>query len=758
MNANNNTRDTPVHVAALTCASKNLQVFPVKKLAKTPMFNGWQKMASTDKTVIRKWFGSASNTKNSGILTGRAGGVVVIDADVYKPDCEFEAMIRKLGELPDTFTVKTGQGGFHYYFLYPNAYEIGNSTSKIGKKVDVRGNGGYVVGASSIITRDDGGKGAYTIEKNLPFADLPTKWLDRLASTSTLPALGTGELNDILAGSKRFELPEQIPDGERNDTLFRYGGQLAATVTNTSLIAQVLLDTNKSRCDPPLHETEVLKIANRHCKDEDDRSYEWPEPVPFDSRLMQVPSLDINDYPLAFQSWISDCAERMQCPPEYIACSIMVSAAAALGNSIAICPKARDIGWVVSPTLWGAIVGRPGVKKTPALDVGLKHLRTIEEKLLSDYKSTLEDYTKQKAAHDINSRKLNSKSYKNPVNASQIGLEPEKPLRERVVVNDATPEKLVEILVGSPKGVLVQLDEITGLFESFLKKGNEGSRQFYLTGWNGHTSHSVDRIGRGSTTVPRVNICLLGGIQPSKLEKYVREATQGGGNDDGLMQRLQFLVYPDPPTTWELVDRVPDLAANDQVSQAFNALRNIDPYKRGATTSLVGNGIPYLQFDSTAQPLFNQWMEWLERKLRTAGYPPAIESHLGKYRSLVPALAMLDHLVDGGVGAVSKQSLSKAIRLSVFLWKHALRAYGYRGGRNGAAIIIAAKIRENKLHSGFTLRDLNRKEWSQLTDKAANEKALDLLIEKHWLHKEKESTGGKPKTIYRINPRIYEND
>ena len=40
-------------------------------------------------------------------------------------------------------------------------------------------------------------------------------------------------------------------------------------------------------------------------------------------------------------------------------------------------------------------------------------------------------------------------------------------------------------------------------------------------------------------------MAMLGGIQPGKVQSYVREAVNGGAGDDGLLQRFGLAVWPD---------------------------------------------------------------------------------------------------------------------------------------------------------------------------------------------------------------------
>ena len=71
------------------------------------------------------------------------------------------------------------------------------------------------------------------------------------------------------------------------------------------------------------------------------------------------------------------------------------------------------------------------------------------------------------------------------------------------------------------------------------------------------------------------------------------------------------------------------------------------------TASQDGDGIPFLRFSGAAQLLFDDWRGTLERRLRCDDLHPAFESHLAKYRSLVPSLTLLIHLAEGGRGSVA---------------------------------------------------------------------------------------------------------
>jgi hypothetical protein len=148
---------------------------------------------------------------------------------------------------------------------------------------------------------------------------------------------------------------------------------------------------------------------------------------------------------------------------------------------------------------------------------------------------------------------------------------PEEPILRRYKTEDATVEKISELLLENPRGILVHRDELSGWLRNLEKQGREGDRSFYLEAWNGTGSFDVDRIGRGSLHVPALCLSILGSIQPGPLSTYVYRATQGEKGDDGLLQRFQLLVWPDPPASWRNVDRWPDTEAKNRAYEGSSS-------------------------------------------------------------------------------------------------------------------------------------------------------------------------------------------
>lgn len=190
------------------------------------------------------------------------------------------------------------------------------------------------------------------------------------------------------------------------------------------------------------------------------------------------------------------------------------------------------------------------------------------------------------------------------------------------------------------------------------------------------------------------------------------------------MQRFSLMVWPDMPRDWRDVDEWPDSQAKAQAWEVFRHLDTLTPEAVGATQDTAPDGqpdgLPYLRLDDEALDRFVQWRTDLEQRLRSGDLHPAIESHLAKYRKLVPALALILHLAECEVGPVTVQAIEQAIAWAGYLESHALRCYG-AGIRSEVetARAILKRIKKGDLsREGFRSYEVWRPNWSGLSDRA----------------------------------------
>ena len=93
----------------------------------------------------------------------------------------------------------------------------------------------------------------------------------------------------------------------------------------------------------------------------------WPQPKEIKTELPPAPPFDAKVLlPDTLANFVLDEADRMPCAPDYIAAALIVCLGSVIGARCAIKPKRRD-DWIVTPNLFGGIVGDPSVKKSPAL-------------------------------------------------------------------------------------------------------------------------------------------------------------------------------------------------------------------------------------------------------------------------------------------------------------------------------------------------------------------------------------------------------
>ena len=705
------------------------------------------KDATTDKDKITQW-GQANPDANIGMATGAQTGIWVLDIDAHQGgENTLEALEAKHGKLPDTVQTLTPHG-WHLWFTWPRNGTVYNSAGKVGAGIDVRGAGGYVVVPPSRL-RANGRvyefEGSSELTK-VKIAEAP-KWLIKLVCEEKhKPPNTDGEV---------------IRRGTRNDTLTKMAGAMRRQGMTPTEIEAALKNVNNSRCTPPLTDKEVTRIAHsigRYPPAEPEN--EWPDPTPLPEGLPPVRELDPAAIPEPLRGWIMDVSERMQVPPDFAAATTIVAAGAVIGRRVGILPKERD-DWLAIPNLWGGIVSRSGLLKTPAIEEAMRPLNKLEALAIEKHQKEMEAYVVdveiaqgkraawkeeiKTAAKAKNEDELNDLRGTPPV-------QPERPTARRHKTADPTVEKLGELLRENTNGLLVYRDELTGWLRSLDKQGREGDRAFYLEAWNGTGSYTVDRIGRGTLHIPALCVSVFGGIQPGPISDYVYHATQGGIGDDGLLQRFQVLVWPDPPSRWKNIDRWPNSAAKERVYLIFERLDQLSPETFGASEA----DIPALHFSPEAQEFFNQWRAELEVRLMSGELPPALESHLGKYRSLMPSLALIFYLVGavehGQHGPVDAEAALQAAVWCEYLESHARRLYScIANPLMDSARELLKHIRRKELQDGFTARDVYRNCWTRLATPDQANQALKVLADFSWIREQTTHTDGRPKTQYRIH-------
>src|SRR5271157_4718108 len=155
--------------------------------AKHPRTAHGLKDASHDPATIRQWWAQWKDA-NVGITTGPESGIMVLDVDGKKGEESLIELTQSEFILPDTYTVRTGGGGQHIYFVYPPVLDVRNSASKIAPGLDIRGAGGYVVASPS---HHISGRRYEVNESAIPPTPCPDWLLSLIREPQGVPAVST---------------------------------------------------------------------------------------------------------------------------------------------------------------------------------------------------------------------------------------------------------------------------------------------------------------------------------------------------------------------------------------------------------------------------------------------------------------------------------------------------------------------------------------------------------------------------------------
>jgi len=230
--------------AALEAAGRGWHTFPL--VGKSPFAGSHgHRDASADPTAIR----AAMNNRRAisfGIATGAGSGIVIVDVDDRDALAALEA---DLGPLPDAPTVITASGGSHIYFAHPGGH-VPTTAAKLAIGVDTRGDGGFCVGAGS--TLPDGRQYGWECSSHpddVALPALPARWLAAIQAT---PARRTAATTDDAA---------PILEGGRDHALTSIAGRLRRAGLSEAAMRAALQKTNAERCQPPLPDAAVARIA-----------------------------------------------------------------------------------------------------------------------------------------------------------------------------------------------------------------------------------------------------------------------------------------------------------------------------------------------------------------------------------------------------------------------------------------------------------------------------------------------------------------
>jgi putative DNA primase/helicase len=552
----------------------------------------------------------------------------------------------------------------------------------------------------------------------------------------------------------------------------RRGTHTSAARDAKERVRRVTHTTGQARSESSRQQSTAdhLKAPGHEPRPSKQQPPEWQPPTPLpDERLRPVPSFEADLLPADLRAWVMDIADRMQVAPDLVAVAAMCALGVVAASARTVYPKRFD-NWRVWTNLWGAAVAPAGSMKSPAAAAVERVLNKLEEQAREEFNRKQLDAkadvmiaeAKRKALKTKIERAAQGRPNAEAIDRGELlaALRQEaedldsRPRMRRVKATDTTIEALIDRAARGTRRcqpIAIWRDELVSLLSAFERDGHESDRKQLMEGW-GVSTITVDRVARGTIFAKDFAVSIFGCVTPGAFGAYVREASADGSGADGFLQRLQLLVYPDQPAVWKHVDRGPDQIAEQRALEVYERLFSLDEDDDHGKP-------PALHFADDAQAFFDGWREALELRLRDPrqGWDDARRSHFSKYRSLMPAIAMLCHLASGDGSQnvpITFDAATRAAAWCAYLEAHAERVYAMRD--RSIEEVLIDKIRRGKLPDGLTVRALQR---DHLASYRATEirEALDELEEHGWLRMQvmkpaPGSGGGRPSVKIVLNP------
>ena len=222
---------------AIEYVDSGWSILPVKPEDKRPYMTNWLQYNHTraSREMAVNWFKQLSGA-GIGVVTGKISNMVVLDVESYCPT-PIEELLKM---YPTQMISRTGSGGYHLFYQYPqNVSKISNRVG-IFEGADLRADGGFIVLPPTV--HPNGNR--YEWIKKGPLGAFPLALLDLKSSPTTQ---NEGWITEALRG---------VSEGGRNDTCARLAGYFFKKGMTYDIVEALILDWNE-RNDPPLPMREV---------------------------------------------------------------------------------------------------------------------------------------------------------------------------------------------------------------------------------------------------------------------------------------------------------------------------------------------------------------------------------------------------------------------------------------------------------------------------------------------------------------------
>jgi hypothetical protein len=300
-------------------------------------------------------------------------------------------------------------------------------------------------------------------------------------------------------------------------------------------------------------------------------------PTDYDMNPSEKMVFPCNDLPGNFAEIIRSTKDCLNYPIDYTGTSLLGAVATAIGKGAKLRVKSD---WFEYPALYLSIVGGAGASKSHPLSFAFNPLTRIDKAAIDKYANEMNEY-EEKAQMAKQARK-----------GTVVKL-PKKPILEKMVMNDFTPEILFQRLAENPRGCAVVSDELATFLDGMNNYSKGDRASMYLSFWS-NKSISVDRIKNPVPIwVEDPHIVIIGSLQPRVLPKlFPTDKT-----DNGFLQRFLF-AYPDGVEKTPINDnQLPEQIKVGYADWINDCMKALQP----------GEGLRLFKWTAPAKDFFYSW-------------------------------------------------------------------------------------------------------------------------------------------------------
>lgn len=232
-------------------------------------------------------------------------------------------------------------------------------------------------------------------------------------------------------------------------------------------------------------------------------------------------SFPVEVFPDPIQKVIRATNEDLNFPIDFIGASLLYAASVAVGNTH--CVEVKK-GFQQSAVLYLAIVARAGTSKSHPLSFAL-------QPIVDQDKRTYRQYEQQRQEYD------QAVSLSKKEREQRIIDDPIKPIWQKFLLSDFTPEALAEVHKFNKRGIGVYVDELAGWFKNFNRYNKGSEMEFWLSQWSGQPIN-IDRKTGEPVFIPLPFISVAGTIQKGILNELAKDSRA----QNGFIDRILFVI------------------------------------------------------------------------------------------------------------------------------------------------------------------------------------------------------------------------